>query len=95
MHVLGSAISELIFANYSAIRVGRVAPHAGYVATDQLDGLIKLFLPTPVINTYAPSSTNRLALASAIPLEPPVMTSVVAHAASPFLVVKTELARAR
>jgi len=55
------------------------------------------------INTYAPSSTNRLALASAISLEPPVMTAifplmffvVVAHTASAFLVVKTELACAR
>jgi hypothetical protein len=55
------------------------------------------------INTYAPSSTNRLSLASAIPLEPPVMTAispfnffvVVAHTASAFLLVKTELACAR
>src|SRR5580704_2461469 len=31
----------------------------------------------PVMKTYAPSSTNRLALASAMPLDPPVMTAIL------------------
>jgi len=59
------------------VQVGRIALHAGPVPANQLHGLVQSFLPPTRDEHLGPSSTNNLALASAIPLDPPVITATL------------------
>src|ERR1700733_9027358 len=59
------------------VEIGNVAAHSSHVPANQLDGLIERLLPPARDENVGAPSTNSLALASAMPLDPPVMTSTL------------------
>ena len=58
-------------------KTASIALNAGDILADFFDCFVESFWRRPVRKTYAPSSTNNLAVASAIPLVAPVMTATL------------------
>src|SRR4051812_8629658 len=59
------------------VEIGRVAAHAGHVPADQLDGLVQRLLSPARDENIGAFFNERWALASAMPLDPPVMTATL------------------
>ena len=59
------------------IKIGGIPTYARYVSADLPNSLVQGLLPSARDKTSAPSSTNNRALASAMPLDPPVMTAIL------------------
>ena len=66
--------------------LGDVALNAGDVAADLFLRRIEFCWRRPVMKTYAPSATNRFAVASPMPLLPPV-TSATLPSSFPLIVI--------
>jgi hypothetical protein len=58
-------------------KTASIALNACDILADFFDCFVESFLTAAVTKTYAPSSTNNLAVASAIPLVAPVMTATL------------------